>query len=409
MDKGTLLRCLGRITPSFLLLLLFSPKLLHAASPYETALARAMNSMYAIEYDKAALQFEEAIRLEPANPRAYLYLATTYWMKVLYLQNTLLTTAFGLPSDIYTPPNGTPCPPDLRRNFEDAVSRMKEKAQALINANPKNPEALFWLGMAEGSESVFIISVDRKLLAAKTHADKSFDLMETAFRLDASFKDPLFPMGMHMHLLGTRGVFTRMILKLMGYKVSKEEGRKFVEIAVAQARYVRDDARLGLVLCDIREEKWTEAVNEMKQVLKKFPQDSLLAMAMGRIQTGLGDYHGAVATFEQIRDHINQKRPGFNVLSSGEVNLRLALALLGLGHPRDAQTAVERALQDEQATAFVKAASLLTLGQCRDLLNNRRGAIDAYQAALALTPKTPSHDKAKQFLNQAYDGKVPPG
>ena len=36
-----------------------------------------------------------------------------------------------------------------------------------------------------------------------------------------------------------------MILKLMGYKVSKEEGRKFVEIAVAQARYVRDDARSG--------------------------------------------------------------------------------------------------------------------------------------------------------------------
>ena len=64
--------------------------------------------MYAIEYDKAALQFEEAIRLEPANPRAYLYLATTYWMKVLYLQNTLLTTAFGLPPDIYTHRMGLP-------------------------------------------------------------------------------------------------------------------------------------------------------------------------------------------------------------------------------------------------------------------------------------------------------------
>ena len=100
------MRCLAKITPSFLLLLLFSPKLLQAASPYETALARAMSSMYAIEYDKAALQFEEAIRLDPGNPRAYLYLATTYWMKVLYLQNTLLTTAFGLPPDIYTPPNG---------------------------------------------------------------------------------------------------------------------------------------------------------------------------------------------------------------------------------------------------------------------------------------------------------------
>jgi tetratricopeptide (TPR) repeat protein len=403
------LRSLAWKTSSILLLLLFSTTLLHADSPYETALARAMSSMYAIEYDKAALQFEEAIRVEPANPRAYLYLATTYWMKVLYLQNTLLTTAFGLSPDIYAPPNGSPCPPDLRHKFEDAVNRMRETAQALINVNPKNPEALFWLGMAEGSESVFIISVDRKLLAAKTHADKSFDLMELAFRLDATFKDPLFPMGMHMHLLGTRGVFTRMILKLMGYKVSKEEGRKFVEIAAAQARYVRDDSRLGLVLCDIREGRWQEAVGEMQNVLKKYPQDSLLTMAMGRIQASLGDYKGAVATFEQIRNNVNQKRRGFQVFSPGEIDLRLALALLGLGRPRDAQAAVERALQDKQATALIRAASLLTLGQCRDLLNNRQGAIVAYQAALALTPKTPSHDKAKQFLNQPYDGKIPPG
>ncbi len=403
------MRSLAKITPSFLLFLLFSPKFLQAVSPYDTAFARALSSMYAIEYDRAALQFEEVIRLDPANPRAYLYLATTYWMKVLYLQNTLLTTAFGLPPDIYAPPNGVPCPPDLRRKFEEAVSQMKEKAQALIDVNPKNPEALFWLGMAEGSESVFIISVDRKLLAAKAHADKSFDLMELSFRLDPNFKDPLFPMGMHMHLLGTRGVFTRMILKIMGYKVSKEEGRKFVEIATAQARYVRDDARLGLVLCDIREGRWDDAVSEMQNVLKKFPQDSLLTMAMGRIQFSLGDYKGAVATFERIRNNVNQKRPGFHVFSPGEVNLRLALALLRLGRPRDAQAAVEKALQDGQATALIRAASLLTLGQCRDLLYNRQGAIAAYQAALALTPKTPSHDKAKQFLYQPYDGKVPPG
>ena len=72
---------------------------------------------------------------------------------------------------------------------------MKEKAQALINVNPKNPEALFWLGMAEGSESVFIISVDRKLLAAKTHADKSFDLMEIGFPPGCQLQRPSLPHG----------------------------------------------------------------------------------------------------------------------------------------------------------------------------------------------------------------------
>ena len=112
---------------------------------------------------------------------------------------------------------------------------------------------------------------------------------------------------------------------------------------------------LGLVLCDIREGKWHRRSERNAEVLKKFPQDSLLAMAMGRIQISLGDYKGAVATFEQIRNNVNQKRPGFHVLSPGEVNLRLALALLGLGRPRDAQTAVEKALQDEQATASNKS------------------------------------------------------
>jgi len=34
--------------------------------------------MYAINYDQAAEQFEEAIRIQPENPRAYLYLASCF-------------------------------------------------------------------------------------------------------------------------------------------------------------------------------------------------------------------------------------------------------------------------------------------------------------------------------------------
>ena len=47
---------------------------------YEKALERAIATMYAIDYDRAASQFEDAIRLAPDNPRAYLYLASSYWM-----------------------------------------------------------------------------------------------------------------------------------------------------------------------------------------------------------------------------------------------------------------------------------------------------------------------------------------
>src|SRR5262249_26521175 len=145
--------------------------------------------------------------------------------------NKFLSTLFGMPEDVYAPAPNDSCPPELRTHFEDAIRTMKETSQAIIQADPHNAEGYFWLGMAEGSEGVFTIAIDKKLLAAKVHADKSFDLMERSVKLDPNFRDPFFSMGMHMHLLGTRGFFTRMVLKMMGYKVSKEEGRRYVKLA----------------------------------------------------------------------------------------------------------------------------------------------------------------------------------
>ncbi len=376
---------------------------------YEKILQRAIGTMYAIDYDRAAQQFEEAIRLEPQNPRAYLYLATSYWMKTLYVQNSLLTTAFALPPDPYSATPSPGGPPELRSKFEDAIRRMKEKSRAMIAAQPNNAEGHFWLGMAEGSESVFIASVDKKYLAAKGPADRSFDGMEKAAQLDSSFKDPFFSMGMHMHLLGTRGFFTRMLLKIMGYRVSKEQGRQYVELASRESRYLRDDARLGLVLCHIREQNWKEAISLSQQILQKFPQDSLLVLVAGRIQSGIGDHQGAAGTFREILRKMQQGQAGYAVLSEGEIHLRLALSLLNSGQSKEALAEAEKAVEDSKAIALVRAASHLTLGQARDLLKNRAGAVAAYQATLSLTPATPSHEKARQFLNQPYDGKMPPG
>jgi hypothetical protein len=130
---------------------------------------------------------------------------------------------------------------------------------------------------------------------------------------------------------------------------------------------------------------------------------------MGRIQSWLGDYGGAAATFRQVLQRIQAGHRGYAVLSPGEVHLRLALALLGSGQPQEALIEAETAIQDSKTIPLVKAASHLTLGQARDLLKNRSGAVAAYQATMALTPWTPSHDKARHFLQQPYDGKVPPG
>jgi tetratricopeptide (TPR) repeat protein len=395
---------------SVLILVLFlSDSAIAATDTYEKSIQQALTALYGLDYDRAATDLEQAISIQPQNPRAYFYLATSYWMKILYVQNRFLSTLFAMPPDPYgTPPNDS-YPPKLREQFEDAIRRMKEKSNALIQAQPKNAEAYFWLGMAEGTEGAFTIVVDKKLFVAKGHADRSFDLMEQAAKLDPNFKDPFFSMGMHMHLLGTRGFFTRVLLKMMGYKVSKEEGRRYVKLASDEGRYVKDDARLGLIFCYVREDSWKEAVNTMQVVLKRFPQDSLLAVAMGRLQTGIGDHAGAATTYQQVLERIERRHPGYQVLSRGEIQLRLTLALLASGQRQEALAEAEKAVQDPAASLLVRAAANLTLGQARDLLQNRKGAIAAYRAVLGLEPTTPSHEKARHDLDHPYDGTVPAG
>jgi len=391
------------------LLLILSNSAAATTDTYEKSIQQAMAKLYALDYDHAATEFEQAISMQPQNPRAYLYLASCYWMKVLYLQNKFLSTLFAMPPDLYGPPPNDSCPPKLREQFEDAIRRMKEKSEAMAQTQPKNAEGYFWLGMAEGSEAVFTIVVDKKLLAAKAHGDKSFDLMEQAVKLDPNFKDPFFSMGMHMHLLGTRGFLTRVLLKMMGYKVSKEEGRRYVKLATDEGRYVKDDARLGLILCDVREGNWKDAVSNMQVVSKKFPQNSLLAVAMARLQSGIGDHAGAAATYRQILQRIEHRHPGYQVVSTGEIHLRLTLALLESGQKQEALIEAEKAVRDRAASVVVRAAANLTLGQVRDLLQNRQGAIAAYQAVLGLESATPSHEKARLYLDHPYDGRVPAG
>jgi hypothetical protein len=144
-------------------------------------------------------------------------------------------------------------------------------------------------------------------------------------------------------------------------------------------------------------------------VLKRYPQDSLLAVAMARLQSANGDSTGAVTTYRQILQRMEQRHPGYQVLSKGEIQLRLALALLSSGQKQEAVAEAEQAVKDPAASLVVRAAANLTLGQARDLLQNRQGAIAAYQAVLGLEPVTPSHEKAREYLNHPYDGRVPAG
>jgi tetratricopeptide (TPR) repeat protein len=284
------------------------------------------------------------------------------------------------------------------------ISNLEREARKLTDSKSRAAEGYFWLGTAEGTQAVFEITIYNKLMPAKGHADRSFDYMEEAQKIDPSLKDPYLYLGLHAHLLGTRGFFSRVVLRLMGYKVSKKEGREWVEMAMHEGRFLREEAELGLALCYLREKRWTDALPLIEKANEKYPENSFLAMAIGRLKSQIGDHDGSVTMFKKILERIQSGDPSYLRLAVGEVHLRLARELLSTGKPKEAVEEAHQALASEDAYYPVKAGANLVVGKARDLLHEREEALAAYRAVLDTDSNTEDCTLAKKFLKTPFEG-----
>ena len=154
----------------------------------------------------------------------------------------------------------------------------KTLAEARLRKDPKDVEALYFLGAAEGLEAAFVGGVERKFMAAFRAGKASVEHHRDILKLAPDFRDAELTIGLMNYVIGSLPLPTKMLVATMGVRGSKKRGLQALERVAVEGKWARDVANVLLVDLYKREKRWKDAIKTARQLSEKYPRNYLFKL-----------------------------------------------------------------------------------------------------------------------------------
>ena len=261
------------------LLLLFTLQTTAAQTPpqFDTLRIEGYEALYNLDYESARKRFQKMIDMAPTHPAGAQCYASSLWLEQLNEASELKATLYS--SDAYATTKATM---DRRQvnEFRKWIRQAKQLAEARLRKDPKDVEALYYLGAAEGLEAAFFAGVERKFMAALRSGSKSVDHHRDVLKLSPDYRDAELTIGLQNYIIGSLPLALKMMVATMGVRGSKKRGLQTIEKVAVEGQHARDLARVLLVDLYKREKRWGEAVKIARELSEKYPRNYLFKLQM---------------------------------------------------------------------------------------------------------------------------------
>ena len=138
-------------------------------------------ALYNLDYDKAQKDFKEIGRLYPTHAAGPQLLAARVWIKTLYETRRLQSSLYS--SESFYSSGDDKVDPKVVEEFRNLTREAKRRSEMRLKQNPKDVEALYWLGATEGLKASFEEAVERRHFAALRDGNDSVDNHREVFKL----------------------------------------------------------------------------------------------------------------------------------------------------------------------------------------------------------------------------------
>lgn len=241
----------------------------------DTLRAEGYEALYNLDYETARNRFQKMVELAPDNPAGPQCMASSLWLQQL-------NQSWELKSTLYSTGAYTEGKSQVDRKqadeFRKWVRRAKQLAQARLRKDPRDVEALYFLGAAEGVEASFAAGVERKFMAAFRAGTDSVDHHREVLKLAPDFHDAELTIGLMNYIVGSLPLPTKMLVATMGVRGSKKRGLEMLERVASQGKWARDVARVLLVDLYKREKRWEDAAEMARELATKYPRNYLFKL-----------------------------------------------------------------------------------------------------------------------------------
>lgn len=378
-----------------------------------SALRRSgLDGLYDLDYEKARKDFSELARLYPNHPAGPQLLAARLWLKTLYESRRLQTSLYS--SDSFYTRSDDKVDPKIVNEFRSLTREATRLAELRLKANPKDIEALEFLGATAGLKASFEEAVERRHFAAIRDGSDAVDYYRDVVKLDPNYVDAELTIGLYEYVVGSLPLPQKILAGISGHRGSRKKGLAMLEHVAKDGRWSNDDAKSLLILLYSREQRFNDALALARELSARHPRnylfrleiaDALVAQAAKDRRAGnaLAAAQSEEESFRTFDDLLRDRSVRETVSHALDlVHFKYGEVLLTAGQGERAASEFVAATKVEGGEPALVTMAHLNAARAFDLASKRNEALSQYRVVLTRPDMYDAHDEAKRGLRTPY-------
>ena len=374
--------------------------------------AKGYEALFNLDYEGARQNFKVLTRLSPGDPLGPQMLAWTLWLELL--NNSRLRQGAIYSSQSFEAHREDK--PDARviQEFRDLTRQATQLARNQLQANPRDPRALYALGAVETLRAGFSLTLEGRSLSTLRDGSNAVDKHREVIKLDPKFHDAELTIGLHDYIAGNLPLAAKLVAGLSGTRGSKKRGILRLERVAKEGQWERDQAKLLLITFYKREKRLAESLASSRALQEKYPRNYLFpletadTLALQAIAERNANRIDSAKTLEKealtVLDSLVREHSASRARSSrlDLIHFRYGETLLVLGEPDRAAQQFLAATTAVGADARLVTRAHLRAAQSLDLAGKRSEALAAYRLVLTRPNTDDAQEQARRGLKEAY-------
>jgi hypothetical protein len=239
-----------------------------------TEIEQGFQSMYNLDFQQAHQEFSTWERLHPDDPMGPVSQAAGYlfaeFARLGILESQLFTNDKTFEARTKLSPD-----PKVREDFNGAVARGDQLADAALKLHPDDSNALFARVLALGLRSDYLAMIDKQDFAALRYMKQGRILAQQLLKQKPDAYDALLAVGVENYLTGIKPAPVRWMLQLGGIQTDKEQGIRELEQAAAHGNLLKPFAKLLLAVAALRDKNDTRGCDLLHELALTYPRNPL--------------------------------------------------------------------------------------------------------------------------------------
>ena len=250
-----------------------------------SSLASGYRMMYDLDFDRAHQVFLSWQQQHPEDPLGPVSDGAGYLFSELHRLGVLEAQFYTDDKAFDARKKMTP-DPELKKEFEAALTLAEQRANATLAKNPKDSDALFALTLVSGLKADYAALIEKRNMASLSLTKEASARAQTLLAADPNRYDAYIATGIGKYIIGSMAAPVRWLLRVGGFNGDKNAGIEELKLTAQKGTYLGPFARILLAIAYVRDKNKPKAREVLTSLRDEFPNNPLFSKEIARLDSG---------------------------------------------------------------------------------------------------------------------------